>query len=290
MTDATVCDAIESIIASDPGNRGIGPLVQPGSLALAAHHLASTPTHLAIFTGFIIPPAETDGPPGALAIALSIHTLFPDCLISLFCDEDSASVLEACFAPLLDDINLHVFPAGAIPPNVLNGLPAMHISHAVAIERVGPSCVDGLYYTMMGRDVTPLHAWLHEIWEALPATVVKIGIGDGGNEMGMGKVSHLVMQHVPRGALIACRCSCDVLIVAGVSNWAGTALAACLLGSKERFQQVWGEAEEIAAVERCVEAGAIDGVLKQSVVSVDGFSMETMHREIRQRIENVFNR
>ena len=54
-----------------------------------------------------------------------------------------------------------------------------------------------------------------------------IGIGDGGNEIGMGKLpAGLIAQHVPNGAQIACVTSCDHLVVAGVSNWGAYGLAA----------------------------------------------------------------
>ena len=50
-------------------------------------------------------------------------------------------------------------------------------------------------------------------------------IGDGGNELGMGKVKEQVEKHVKHGKEIACVVSCDYLITAGVSNWGGYALA-----------------------------------------------------------------
>ena len=55
-----------------------------------------------------------------------------------------------------------------------------------------------------------------------------IGIGDGGNEVGMGKIfEHIVTSpNIPNAAQIACTVSADFLIVASVSNWGGYALAA----------------------------------------------------------------
>ena len=59
------------------------------------------------------------------------------------------------------------------------------------------------------------------------------GIGDGGNEIGMGKVPwDTIRRNIPNGGLIACRVPADHLIVAGVSNrklyaLAGGVLAAC---------------------------------------------------------------
>ena len=55
--------------------------------------------------------------------------------------------------------------------------------------------------------------------------IVTIGIGDGGNEIGMGKVFERVAANVQYGSEIACTIASDYLISAGVSNWGGYALA-----------------------------------------------------------------
>lgn len=51
---------------------------------------------------------------------------------------------------------------------------------------------------------------------------VTIGIGDGGNECGMGKVYDLVVEHVPLGEHIACEVSSGVgleLLIRFLSFW-----------------------------------------------------------------------
>lgn len=59
--------------------------------------------------------------------------------------------------------------------------------------------------------------------------VVSIAIGDGGNEVGMGKVlSSIVNSKIENAAAIACTVSSDHLIVSSVSNWGGYALAGAL--------------------------------------------------------------
>ncbi|XP_067403194.1 D-glutamate cyclase, mitochondrial-like [Emydura macquarii macquarii] len=54
------------------------------------------------------------------------------------------------------------------------------------------------------------------------------GIGDGGNELGMGKVKEAVRRHIKNGDVIACDVEADFTIVAGVSNWGGYAVACAL--------------------------------------------------------------
>lgn len=59
----------------------------------------------------------------------------------------------------------------------------------VAIERTGRA-VDGHYYTMRGRDMSHLTAPIDDLFlfASQKGTTKTIGIGDGGNELGMGKV------------------------------------------------------------------------------------------------------
>ena len=58
--------------------------------------------------------------------------------------------------------------------------------------------------------------------------ITTIGIGDGGNEIGMGKVHQQVIEHIQNGQNIASTVATDHLVTAGVSNWGGSALVAAL--------------------------------------------------------------
>jgi len=63
----------------DPGKRNIAPLCIPGDLAAAAKTLAAAKS-VAILSGYPCcladPPTETDGPPGALAVARALVHLY----------------------------------------------------------------------------------------------------------------------------------------------------------------------------------------------------------------------
>jgi hypothetical protein len=56
-----------------------------------------------------------------------------------------------------------------------------------------------------------------------------ISIGDGGNEVGMGKVKALVEQHITNGDKIAANTYCDHLIVSDTSNFGGYALVFAII-------------------------------------------------------------
>lgn len=45
---------------------------------------------------------------------------------------------------------------------------------------------------------------------------ISLGIGDGGNELGMGKVKEMVKASMPNGGLIACDVPADYAITAGM--------------------------------------------------------------------------
>ena len=105
-----------------------------------------------------------------------------------------------------------------------------------------------------------------------------IGIGDGGNEIGMGKISHeTIVKNIPNGDLIHCRVPTDHLIVAGVSNWGAYALAAGLfvLLNRKPPPDLFDPDRELAILEAMVREGPlVDGVTGRQTATVDGLTWE----------------
>ena len=96
------------------------------------------------------------------------------------------------------------------------------ITHVIAIERCGPSR-DGTPRDARGVDMTRHNAPLDRLFNGGSWTT--IGIGDLGNEIGMGSLPHdLVARHIEGGDAALVPRSCDYPLVGGVSNWAGAAL------------------------------------------------------------------
>jgi len=113
---------------------------------------------------------------------------------------------------------------------------AAPISHVIAIERCGPSR-DGRPRNADGADITAVNAPLDRLFTAGPWAT--IGIGDLGNELGMGSLPYeLVAASVAHGGELWCRVTCDHPIVAGVSNLA----AAALLGALALQRPGWSAA------------------------------------------------
>lgn len=153
-----------------------------------------------------------------------------------------------------------------------------------------------------------------------PILRTSTGIGDGGNECGMGKVHAAVVAHIPRGATIACAIPADNLITAGVSNWGGWGLAAAVEAllrcpgptaaaaagsSSDDIRAAAGAAvaaapvgfllptaaEERAMAEAMIAAGARDGITGALDGSVDGAPLEVhlaVLQEMRAVLSDVF--
>lgn len=259
---------LRDLIQRDVGGRGLATVpgdnlftACPDDLNYAARSVAWHPRpHLLVVTGFpVVGPhgicGETDGPLGARFLARALGPL--GVRVTVAAEPFWAGADLALTDP---------------PPD----LPA-DLTHLLTIERVGPSWRDGRCYSMRGNDVTahvaPVHSWFEE---GRPPGVVTIGIGDGGNELGMGKVRRDVIgRNVPNGEAIACRVAVDHLIVAGVSNWGAYALAAAVyhlrgVAPPDALFDPAAEAEELRKL--VVLDGLIDGKTCRAEATVDGLS------------------
>jgi len=147
----------------------------------------------------------------------------------------------------------------------------------------------------------------------VPITRTSTGIGDGGNEAGMGCMLEAVRAHIPRGDTIACVTPADHLITAGVSNWGGWGLVAAVEATLRQravdagvaaLPPVWAElvarppgallpseTQERALAEAMVAAGARDGITGALDGSVDGMPLDThiaVLAELRSVLADVF--
>lgn len=188
--------------------------------------------------------------------------------------------------------------------------PGSELTHLVAIERVGPShtlttferqprqeavAVETFleasppehhdqYHNMLGHVITEHHAPTHRLFEfvveqGLPITM--IGVGDGGNEIGMGSVLWEEIHHRVsggKGGLVACRIATHYNVIAGTSNWGAYALAASMLwwrGEGERLRPLDRRREQTLLKSIVREGPAVDGVTGRQEPTVDGLPFET---------------
>ena len=108
------------------------------------------------------------------------------------------------------------------------------ITHLVAIERCSLA-QDGKPHREHGWDISGDTAPLDYLYqdEGWTPNWKTIGIGDGGNEIGMGNLpADIVQNDIPNGPLIAARTKADFLIVSGVANWGAYALLAAIAAAR----------------------------------------------------------
>lgn len=303
---------IEALAGQDIQRRNIGPLVAHvrGNLTRAAASIARHPSpSIAIITGFFLsqgepPNCETDGPPGAAMLATGFAAAGIPCRIAT--DAVNARVVRATIAA--------ADPEGRVPVDVVSmhegggdgGAPLAEmerrwraadppLSHVIAIERCGPSR-DGRARDARGEDMTSCNAPLERLFAAGPW--VTIGIGDLGNEIGMGSLPYdLVARSVPRGERLWCRIACDYALVGGVSNWAGAALLGAV--ALHRGSQAMADRASPALGLRLLEAAVRDGgaVANDGTTApprphlfVDGQTwadLEPVHRRIHELCRDV---
>jgi hypothetical protein len=275
----------------------------PGDFERACADLANhAAPHVAIVTGFYIaggtpPAAETDGPPGAVYLARAIAELGGH--VTLLCD-------DWCVAATAAGLTAHGISTGALSvlalpaPAACTGWAQNNYwrwlldradmpTHLVAIEHVGPCHDSDQCFSARGRDLSQFTSPVHLLFQEgtlRPPLLRTIGIGDGGNEIGMGKISREVIEaNIPLGEKIACRVATDWLIVAGTSNWGAYALAAGLrlLKCVPLAAEMFDPDHEYRVIESMVRAGPlVDGMTGVQSVTVDGLRFE---RYIQQLTE-----
>lgn len=278
-----------------------------------------------IVTGFYIPDAdppcgETDGPLGAIFLARALTPLGIRVVLATdaFCRHAVEVGLAAC--GLRKAVSLLTLPAPAqAAPSALKywediSEKAGPLTHLIALERVGPShsresiqaqsgfspdMIDRFladvpadcwnrYYTMRGRDVSAHMSPAHLLFEAAPMlkpAVVTIGIGDGGNEIGMGKIPwDIIRRNISGGERLACRVATDHLIVCGTSNWGAYGLAAAVrwLRGVAPDRELFDSERELKLLRAMVDNGPlVDGITGQPTTTVDGLDFARYAEPLR---------
>jgi len=238
--------------------------------------------------------AETDGPPGAVVLGRAVHRAFG--AVPLFLVEET---LVSRMTPVVEAAGLKVLSADAAVRSASSTAP-IHGASVLAfpadvkeardrarelVDRYEPSAViavekggmndKGIICTSRGDDTSEHLAkadFLVRI--ALRAGIPTIGIGDGGNEIGMGRIRDAIREGLPFGEVIAPATETDHLVPATVSNWGAYGVAACLAlltGRRDVFHDAQME-ERI--LRRCADAGLIDGITGYVEEGADGLSRD----------------
>jgi len=306
-------DRLVSVEMRMPGiDRGIiAPLYQAArdaqggaALTLRAarliHERVKADDWIVIITGAGAPPylpyGETDGPPGAVALARAIGRGL-GARTALVTEPQYMPGLRAAAAagglPLVEDdlarrrpgaVVLRPFPVdddeGRREAETL--LDRYAPAAVVAVEKLGPNA-KGEIHSLRGINGTAHTGKAHHlILAARERRVSTIGFGDGGNELGCGLIYDTVRRVLEYGA--ACQCPCGdgmattvktyVLVISNTSNWGAYGASACLALLLRDPSLIPAPREERGVIEQCARHGAGDGMSGLPVPSVDGTSLE----------------
>lgn len=261
-------ERIISIVARDLGGRGVAKVCTPYDWQTAAEALCGA-QNAAVVSGFYVPAAsapETDGPGGAVMLARAFLKSGRQAQIwtdSLCIDAIKACAGAAGFPPEL------VMPA----PRDLEGSSADAL---IFTERLGRAS-DGCYYNCRKENIDKWTEPLDRLADlARLKGITTAGIGDGGNETGMGCFREKLACLLPGYSECLCVVKTDSALAVDVSNWGAYALTAAL-------SLLWGTwcgpeaGEELDMLKALQAAGAVDGISKNPELTVDGFDIDVQN-------------
>lgn len=256
--------------------------------------------------------AESDGPPGAAVLARALHRAFgvvPFVLTEVPLVSALQGVLaaagfrvlppKAALRALCSRGPVHPAAAVAFPTAAERAeeearalLDQYRPGAVVVIEKGGPNR-EGIIRSCRGEDVSCGHARVDVlIAQARKRGIYTLGIGDGGNEIGMGLIRDRAEEILAGSLGTSVEGGCvpqvitDSLQVAAVSNWGAYGIAACLALLVGRREVLHDVEVERRVLESCVRAGLIDGVTGYVEGSVDGVSQKA-HLALVQLLETV---
>ena len=271
-----MAESIEDIIL-DQDKRGmlaLQPYLPADFCSQAAQFILDNPGGLnkpggvIIVTGFYVVMAgkpETDGPPGAIAIGEALKALGRS--VTYVSDRYNTPV-QRRYANGSEVIDFPIEGSVASKKQAKAILEAVKPSLLISIERCGRTR-DDTYLNMRYVDISPHTARLDYLFDS---EIPSVGIGDGGNEIGMGNLAEVIplVDTLPDYPAVN---QVDRLVIASVSNWGGYGLVAALsrLTGKNLLPSV---ESETAMLHGMVAAGVVDGTTGDAVPTVDNFTAE----------------
>ena len=251
------------------GMATLQPHLRPGYILRAAKLLNQCNGTVLIGTGFpVLDTFETDGPVGAIALYQLLKKLGAQPVI--VCGDPLFSALKNDYQCYQITVNQY----DALPVIAQAALADLKPQLVISIERPGFTA-SGRYANMRGEDISARCASFD--YFLTQAACPTIGIGDGGNEIGMGNV----YQQVSALNITPSATQCDELIVADVSNWAAWALAAMV--SVLRGENLLSDANPLAILQYLSAKGSVDGVTRLNTLTEDGLA----HTEGEQMIKDL---
>ena len=268
--EAELSKQIEDILVARNlrGMKTIQPALASGYYLRAARILNKCKGHVLIGTGFpVVDTFETDGPVGAIALYQTLEKL-------------GATPVLVCGPPvsqaLMENFRVHEIRVGEHQERTLEAFKALYHYNPdaiISIERPGQA-EDGGYYNMRGESISARTACFDTFIKN--AKCPTIGIGDGGNEIGMGNIAD-VLKDLDITASVTC---VDELLIADVSNWGAYGLIAFL--SLWHKQDLLGDINPLEILQYLSKLGSVDGVTRNNELTEDGLPADEGKHVIAQ--------
>jgi hypothetical protein len=238
------------------GMKTVQPHLQPGYCLRAARILQPCRGNILIGTGFpVVRTFETDGPVGAIALYDTLEKL--GATPSIVCGRPLSQALATRY-------RVHEIRVGdhdRREHEAREALAQFQPEAIVSIERPGQAA-DGGYYNMRGENISEHTACFDTFMNLCECPT--IAIGDGGNEIGMGKVAAALRDL----NIVPAITSCDELIVADVSNWGAYGIIAFL--SLWAGRDLLAEIVPLDTLRYISGLGSVDGVTRVNQLTEDG--------------------
>ena len=263
---------VDSLLGLDPGGRGIVRFFVAGAAAQAARALRRA-RRVILTTGFSVGPGmpETDGPPGTASLGRALRLLGAE--VSYITDAAALPPLQASLGALGEPTPIVTFHVAGDAGLTARRLLAEHApTHLISVERPGRTGT-GDYLSLRGESVREWNAPLDALFLEASRRVITVGVGDGGNEIGMGALRARLARAGPRIRKVASVVSARHPVVAGVSNWGAYGIVVELSRLARRPLLHTGD-EERRMIEACVKAGAVDGITRKHEATVDALPVE----------------
>ena len=221
-----------------------------------------------IATGFYVAGhAETDGPPGALIISLVLKKLgyTPVILTDKYCQNffEKYDIKVIYMEIAMEKEKKIEFVERTIKEYNPTGM--------ISIERCGLNIQDK-YANMRNICISEYTAEIDLFFKMYYNKIPTVGIGDGGNEIGMGNLEDIIKNNLN---LVPCKIKVDKLIISSVSNWGGYGLVAYLCNltkNKQFFETVEKTVKDY--IKFIISLGSVDGITHENVEKVDGFDID----------------
>ena len=274
-------ETLESILIgrADRGMERLLPfLPEDACLAASREILSWKPGEVLLTAGFYVKGhPETDGPGGAFCLAFGLSLLgFSPLLLT-----------DAAFLPVFRPLREHLPSLSLLPMEeddpagfALRLLAEHPFSGMISVERCSRT-KDGSYRNCRGVSIDAHTAPCDLPFLLAPERgIPTIGVGDGGNEIGMGNLAEQIRELL---SIEPAEVRTTRLVVADVSNWGAYGIAAGLnaLTGKNLMPD---PSLLLQVMEECVGLGAVDGFSGLPEKKVDGFPYETglsVYRELQ---------